>query len=289
MTPSLPGHAAMALFAALISVSFSLGDRAAEAIDPAALAAARFLLAAALIGGLAATRLRREHLAALWRFPVLGGLLGGYFILMFEALRLTDPVSTGAVFTLTPVMSAAFGWLLMRQITKPRAAAAIALGAAGAVWVIFRADVAAILRFDVGAGEVMFLFGCAMHALYAPLGRMLHQGEPMLVYTFLGLCGGFLVTGLYGAPALAATDWGALPWIVWAALLYLAVFATATTFFLVQFATLRLPAGKVMAYGYLVPVFVILWEGLFAAAWPAAPVWAGVAAIVGALLLLLKD
>ncbi|MEM8755069.1 MAG: DMT family transporter [Pseudomonadota bacterium] len=279
----------MALFAALISVSFSLGDRAAEAIDPAALAAARFLLAAALIGGLAATRLRREYLAALWRFPVLGGLLGGYFILMFEALRLTDPVSTGAVFTLTPVMSALFGWLLMRQITKPRAAAAIALGAAGAVWVIFRADVAAILRFDVGAGEVMFLFGCAMHALYAPLGRMLHRGEPMLVYTFLGLCGGFLVTGLYGAPALAATDWGALPWIVWAALLYLAVFATATTFFLVQFATLRLPAGKVMAYGYLVPVFVILWEGLFAAAWPAAPVWAGVAAIVGALLLLLKD
>ena len=42
---------------------------------------------------------------------ILGGLLAGYFILMFEALRLTDPVSTGAVFTLTPIMSAGFGWL----------------------------------------------------------------------------------------------------------------------------------------------------------------------------------
>ncbi|MEO1611696.1 MAG: EamA family transporter, partial [Pseudomonadota bacterium] len=57
----------------------------------------------------------------------------------------------------------------------------------------------------------------------------------------------------------------------------------------VQFATLRLPAGKVMAYGYLVPSFVILWEGLFAASWVAAPVWLGVGATVLALLLLLKD
>ncbi|MEM7525892.1 MAG: EamA family transporter, partial [Pseudomonadota bacterium] len=156
MTSSLPGHAAMLLFAALISVSFSLGDRAAGAIDPAALTAARFFLAALIIGALASTRLRRAHLTRLWRFPVLGGLLGAYFILMFEALRLTDPVSTGAVFTLTPVMSAGFGWLLMRQITTPRAALAIALGAAGAVWVIFRADIAAILRFDTGPGEALF-------------------------------------------------------------------------------------------------------------------------------------
>ena len=44
-----------------------------------------------------------------------------------------------------------------------------------------------------------------------------------------------------------------------------------------------------MAYGYLVPSFVILWEGLYAGTWVAGPVWFGVAATVAALLLLLKD
>ena len=289
MRSALWGHAAMALFAMAISVSFSLGDRAAPHIDPAALTAARFLIAAAILGAIAWPKMRREHLAAPWRYPVLGGLLGLYFILMFEALRLTDPVSTGAVFTLTPIMSAVFGWLLMRQITTPRAALSLALAGAGAVWVIFRADMDAILRFDVGPGEVIFFFGCAAHALYTPMGRFLHRGEPLAVYACLGLAGGFLVTGLWGAPAIAATDWPALPSIAWIAIFYLALMATALTFFLVQFATLRLPSGKVMAYGYLVPSFVILWEGLYAGTWVAGPVWFGVAATVAALLLLLKD
>jgi len=286
---SLAGHGAMLLFAALISVSFSLGSRAAPFIDPAALTAARFALAAAIIGTLAAPKFRRAHFTALWRFPLLGGLLGAYFILMFEALRLTDPVSTGAVFTLTPIMSAGFGWLLMRQVTKRRAALSLVLAGIGAVWVIFRGDVDAILGLDLGPGEAIFFVGCACHALYTPLGRMFHRGEPMLVYTFFGLCGGLMVTGLYGAGPLMETNWLALPFVVWAALLYLAIFATATTFFLVQFATIRLPSGKVMAYGYLVPSFVILWEGLFAGSWVAAPVWLGVAATGAALLLLLRD
>lgn len=285
----LPGHAAMLLFAALISVSFSLGSRAAPFIEPAALSAARFLIAAIVIGAIAAPRMRRAHFRAIWRYPLLGGLLGAYFILMFEALRLTDPVSTGAVFTLTPIMAAGFGWLLLRQVTTGRMALSLALAGAGAVWVIFRADVDAILGLRLGRGEAIFVVGCAFHALYAPLGRLLHRGEPVLVYTFGGLVGGFLATGLYGARPLMETDWSALPPVVWVALFYLALAATALTLFLVLFATLRLPSAKVMAYGYLVPSFVILWEGLFAGAWVAAPVWLGVAATVGALLLLLKD
>ncbi|MEX2518864.1 MAG: DMT family transporter [Paracoccaceae bacterium] len=279
----------MLLFAALVSVSFSLGGRAAPYIDPSALTAARFLLAGVVIGGLAASRMKRAHFRASWRYLALGGLISGYFILMFEALRITDPVSTGAVFTLTPVMSAGFGWLLMRQQVTGRMALSLALASVGAVWVIFRADVDAILGLRLGRGEALFFIGCALHALYTPLGRMLNRGEPLLVYTFGSIVGGLIVTGIYGARPLMETEWSALPPIVWAALFYLALGATAITFFLIQFATLRLPSAKVMAYGYLIPCFVILWEGLFGGSWVAAPVWLGVAATVGALLLLLRD
>jgi drug/metabolite transporter (DMT)-like permease len=52
---------------------------------------------------------------------------------------------------------------------------------------------------------------------------------------------------------------------------------------------MRLPASKVMAYGYLTPSFIILWEGLLGHGWPSASTLAGVAVTVAAMLLLLKD
>ena len=201
------GHGAMLLFAALISMSFTLGDLAAPHIEPSVLTAARFGLAAVIMGVLAGPRIRAAHVEAAWRYLLLGGLLASYFILMFEALRLTDPVSTGAVFTLTPIMSAAFGYLLMRQITGPAAAFALLLAGAGAVWVIFRADVEAMLGMELGLGERIFLIGCACHALYTPMGRKLHRGEPLTVYTFFGICGGLLVAAAYANRSLFDTDW----------------------------------------------------------------------------------
>ncbi|MBY8974791.1 DMT family transporter [Rhodobacteraceae bacterium NNCM2] len=286
---AIQGHAAMLLFAAIISVSFSLGDLAAPHIAPAALTSARFAIAAVIIGIFAAPRMRRAHLAAAWRYVAVGGLLAAYFILMFEALRLTDPVSTGAIFTLTPIMSAAFGYLLMRQITTPLMAVSLLLAGVGAIWVIFRADVEAMLGLRLDRGEQIFLVGCALHALYTPLGRMLNRGEPTIVYSFGGICGGFLVAICWGFRDVVATDWLALPWIAWAAIFYLSIFATAITFSLVQFSTLRLPSAKVMAYGYLVPSFVIVWEGLLGHGWVAPQVWFGVAMTVAALLILLRE
>ena len=285
---ALRGHAAMLLFALLISVSFTLGDLAVPHIDPGALTAARFLLAAAVIGVLAAKQVRIVHFRAAWRYPLMGSLMAGYFILMFEALAITDPVSTGAVFTLTPIMSAIFGFILLRQITTPIMAFSLLLAGLGAIWVIFRGDVDAILGLKIGWGERLFLIGCACHALYTPLVRLTNRQEPVRVYTFGMLIGGLLTSGLYASSAVMATDWLDLPAIAWAGIVYLGVATTAVTALLVQYATLRLPAAKVMAYGYLVPTFVIVEEGLLGHGWVAPIVWLGVAATVAALIILLR-
>ena len=74
---------------------------------------------------------------------------------------------------------------------------------------------------------------------------------------------------------------------VWIALGYLAVFTTGITFALLQFAAMHLPSGKVMAYGYLTPSFVALYEGLSGNGWPTPVVWVGVGLIMCALLILL--
>lgn len=291
LTDSGRGHLAMLAFSALVAGSFSLGALAAPLVDPAALSAVRFLLAGLLVGvaALATTGLPRSAWVAPWRYLVLGALLAAYFVLMFEGLKTAQPVSAAAVFTLTPVMAAGFGWLLLRQRLTGRMALALVIGAAGAIWVIFRADLSALLALEIGPGEVTYFWGCVAHAIYAPMVRKLNRGEPAVVFTFGMMVAGTVLLTLWAWPAIVATDWAALPAIVWITLAYIAVAASAMTFVLLQYATLRLPAAKVMAYTYLVPSWVILWEIALHGAVPQALVLAGVAMTALALWLLLKD
>jgi len=285
------GHLAMLTFSALVAGSFSLGAMTAPLIDPLALSALRFLLAGAIVGAaaFATTGIRRSAAQAPWRYLILGALLAAYFVLMFQGLKTAEPVSTAAVFTLTPALAAGFGWLTLRQRLTRRMALALAIGAVGALWVIFRADPQRLLALQIGTGEVIYFAGCVAHALYAPLVRKFNRGEPAVVFTFGMMIAGWLILTVAGAPAILATDWPALPAIVWITLVYTAVFASAATFVLLQFATLHLPAAKVMAYTYLVPSWVILWEIALGRSAPPALILGGVALSILALLLLLKD
>lgn len=285
------GHLAMLAFSALVAGSFSLGVLAAPHIDPGALSVVRFVLAGVLVGIAAAvtTGIPRTAWAAPWRYLVLGGLLGAYFVLMFEGLKTAPPVSAAAVFTLTPVMAAGFGWLFLRQRLTARMAVALVIGGAGALWVIFRADLQALRALEVGRGEAIYFVGCVAHAAYAPLVRKLNRGEPAVVFTFGMMVAGTVLLALYAWPAMAATDWTALPGIVWVTLVYVAVAASAVTFVLLQYATLRLPSAKVMAYTYLVPSWVALWELVLHGLVQPGLVLVGVAMTVLALGLLLKE
>ncbi len=281
----------MLAFSALVAGSFALGSMAANLIAPAALNALRFAIAAAVIGALAGvtTGLPRRAAKAPWRYLVLGGLFSGYFVLMFYGLQTAAPVSAAAVFTLTPVMAGGFGWLLLRQVTTPRMALALAIGGAGALWVIFRGDPAALLAFHVGRGEELYFLGCIAHAVYTPMVRKLNRGEPPVVFTFGTLLAGTLVMTVFGWHDLRATDWAHLPAIVWITLIYLALFASAASFTLLQTATMVLPSAKVMAYTYLVPSWVILWQIALGHGSPPATVGVGVGMTALALVLLLRD
>lgn len=285
------GHLAMLLFSILIAGSFSFGTRIANLMEPAALMALRFIIAGVVVGSLAAMRtgFKREYFVAPWRYIVLGGLFAIYFSLMFEGLKTASPVSAAAVFTLTPIMSGVFGYFILRQITTPWMALALAIGAIGALWVIFGGDIAALLAFDIGRGEAIFFVGCIAHALYTPLVRRLNRGEPTVVFTFGMIVAAAIILLTLGAPDLVATDWGALPWYFWATLFYLAVCASSMTFFLLQYAAMSLPSAKVMAYTYLTPSWVILWELVLTGSAPPALMLLGVAATGVALVMLLKD
>lgn len=169
----------MLAFSALVAGSFSLGSMAAPHIAPEALNAVRFVIAATILAVLVFSTggMDRSALRAPWRYGVLALFLVAYFVLMFEGLKTGAPVSMAAVFTLTPLVAAGFGWLLLRQVLTARMAVALGIGGVGALWVIFRADFGALLAFGIGRGEVIYFIGCVAHAFYAPLVPRLNRGS----------------------------------------------------------------------------------------------------------------
>jgi len=283
----LRGHLAMILFAVLISASFSLGAMAVPFIEPGAINTVRFIFAILVMAGIILiARGRIVWPEAPWRFLLLGLLMGGYFVLMFVALKTASPVSTAAVFTLIPLMSTGFAFVILGQTTRPIVLLSLLIGGLGAFWVIFRGDIQALTGFDVGRGEMIFFIGCIMHAVYIPLVKRLNRGESVMVFTFWTLAASAFWVTIYGAGDVLQTGWSQLPAIVWITVGYLAVFTTAGTFFLLQFASLRLPASKVLAYSYLTPSIIILLEGMLGHGWIGFGVGIGAVVTIFGLILM---
>lgn len=290
MNDALRGHGAMLLFSILVAGSFSLGALASPFIAPELVTVFRFAIAAVLLGILCAIRgdFKTVWFVAIWRYILLGGVFATYFVLMFAGLKTATPVSAAAVFTLTPILTAFASYILLRQITTKRIAGGLLIGALGALWVIFRADWVAFRIFEVGKGEIIYFWGCIAHAVYIPLVRLLNRGESAVLFSFGTTLGGTLVLLAWSWSAIWTTDYAALPNIVWLTILYVSIFATAVTFVLGQFASLRLPGAKVMAYTYLIPSWVILWEIALGHGVPRGLILGGVLLTIVALVVLLK-
>ena len=283
-------HIAMLVFSILIAGSFSLGSMVANDISPIALTAVRFVLAAFIVGSIAlfSGSIARKELTASWRYFVLGSTFSLYFILMFEGLKTASPVSAVAVFTLIPAMSCWLGFVVLGQMVSGRTLLAVVIGATGSLWVVFRADFLALTMSSVGRGELIYFVGCVAHAFMPILFRGLNRGETPVMVTFGLLVSGALILCLFGAGEIIQTDWKGLPSLVWITIFYVAFFATAVTSVCLQFASMHLPAANVMAYTYLTPTWVLLWEIFLGHDVPPFWIWGGVLLTAVSVIVLLR-
>lgn len=284
-------HAAMLIFAVLVSTSFTVGAAITDTLDPAALTFLRFLLAACafllvlLLQGKWCRPSRGEALAAV--VPAVSVSI--FFISMFEALRLTSALNTGAIFALVPLMTALVAMPLLGERPNLRRWLALLLAAAGAIWVVFGGSLQEILAFRPGAGELVFLAGCIAYSAYSPALRRLDRGTPPLLMSFWITLAGLAALTLYAARTILTTDWLQVSLATYLGVLHLAIMTTAVSFMLIQYASLRLPQAKVMAYTYMVPAFILVTDGVVQNHWPTLSVTAGVAVIAIAMVVLQRD
>ncbi|UMZ13565.1 DMT family transporter [Pseudomonas sp. MPFS] len=256
----------MLLWAALIAASFFAAAQVSRAIDPVLLTALRLLFSALLFVPLLWSRgLSSMTLAALAAHGALGLLLALYFGSLFEALRHTSAVNTGTLYTLVPLLTLLFeGWLLPGD-SRRRRLLPMLTAAAGALLLILKGGAPDQLPSWYAMG--VYGLGCLAMAAYPPLSQRFKagslQGRSPAAMTFWNMLFGSLFLfvaclasgGWRSASLLTGND------LLW--LLYLAMFATLATFWLLHRAIGVIAPSTVISYVYLSTLFLTLFHWLW--------------------------
>ena len=283
------GHMAMLMFSLLVSGSFVLGSIIANLISPDLVTFLRFLIAFIAIAILILYKSKFCFLKylSIGRSLILGALISIYFITMFEGLKTASSTSMAVVFTLTPLLAGFFDLIFSNRVMSKKVWITVVVAAIGALWIIFDGNIQNFINFKVGYGEKLFFIGCICHALYAALIPKFNNGEPAIIQTFGTLISGIIILGLFSNKEIINHSWIDFPVIVLLTILYLAIFATAASFFLIQYSAVRLSSIKVMAYTYAVPIWVVLLQIIFLQQLPNTITFVGAFVILVSLLILL--
>lgn len=284
-------HGCMLISATLVATSFIVGKAITPFLDPIVLTLIRFSVAALLFAPYVRHRYGPflPNLSAIVRYSLISGTLVGFFWLMFLSLRITTPLNTAAIFTTVPGISGIYSWFLLRERLGLHRALALLLAMTGALWVIFEGDLQRLQSLDLNHGDLLFFGGCLLMALYMPLVKLLHRGEPMAVMTLWILITGCAWLLLFAAAKLPGIPWAAVPEIVWLGIAYLAFFTTIVTFFISQWATLHLGPTRVMAYSYLYPPQIVLIEWFLYRDLPSLNILFGALIILPAMIIVQRE
>ena len=274
----------------LVSTSFVVGEIVATQIDPAILTLVRFVLAALILGTVLFVRSELSFSKSLfWRSSVISGCLVIFFWSMFLALRYTTALHTSVIFALTPLFSAIYALVLLRDKFSVTRFLVLVYGGVGALWVIFRGEWSLATSLSWNRGDLIFLGGCAAMGLYAPLIKLVQRRESTQLMTFWILVTGSIWLLLFSAPTLMSFQWGLVPLSCWGWIVYLATFCTVITFYLVQLSVPRLGPVQVTAYGYLYPALVLIIDLIRGSGLPDTSILPGVVIVVSAMFFLARE
>lgn len=275
----------------LISTSFPVGAAITNDLDSLVLTFFRFAMAALLFAPIVAWRygLRLPAPRDFARYGILSACLVAFFWGMFTALQYTSALNTATIFAMTPVITALVSAVLLKERLGATALIALPIGMSGAIWVIFRGDLNALLTLDLGVGDGIFFAATLVMGFYGPLVKYLHRGEPMAQMTFWTLVSGALWLFILAAPRFSSVSWHDVPNTVYIGIAYLAVFTTLITFFVLQWCTRVISPTKIISYTYLNPILVVIIAIIFGGHLPTLATYPGFILIVTAIYVLQRD
>ncbi len=273
-----------ALLVALATIfwgaNFNLSKPVVAEMDPLAAAAVRFLVAAAVMGVIAAWRGEatpwRRHLPA---YALLGAVgIGGFNLLFFLGMQTTSAVNGALIMALNPLLTSLLAHFALGEHLTRRQWLALPVGVAGVTVVLLGGGV----QLHLAPGDGLMLGACLAWAAYNVLTRRwMPSGVPGLASTTgIMTCGAVLLT----LAALVGRARFQLPSLhAGSALLGMILGGTVISYIFWNAGIARFGAARTAVFMNLVPVASML-IATASGAVPSSAQWLGGAAVVGAVI-----
>ena len=256
-------HLGMLLWALIVGSSFPAVGLMSEGLPPLLLTALRFAIAAlALLPLVWRAPESLPSVKGLALYAVMGLCLAGFFGAMFWAAHRTTALSMAALYVTVPLLAYGLGRGLGVEPLAFRLLLVLLLGAAGALGLAWAQSGGQLHAMQFGFAELIYFLGCISSALYPVLSKWGMKHDLLSARaesrTFWSLLIGGALIGLLGLVLETPGTLGRLTLGDTMVLLYLAIFSSGVTFWLMQRATAVLSPGAVTGYSYLAPFVSML-------------------------------
>lgn len=283
-------HFLLLIYTLIVSLSFHIGHAITNDIHPVLLTFVRFALGASIFSVFVFSRydVKRPSASDLFRYTLISMSLVCYFFAMFYALRYTSAVNAGLIMVSVPVFTTVFGMIMLKQFPGTYKIMILTMTMLGSVWVIADGNIDRLIGLRLNIGDLIFLGGCVSMGLYPVLSKLFSKGEPTPVLTFWTLATGAVVLAFAANSKIYQMDWSGAPLRLYLGLIFIVLLSTIVTFFIIQYASNRIPVSQVTAYIYLTPVFVLIEDIVITGEFPVWTVWPGVIAVAAGTFLFMR-
>jgi len=234
-------------------------------IRPFTLALLRFCIASAILLSLLGFARRAIELrkGLPWGRLGLMGLIGVtvFFPLQNLGLVYTSASEASLILGSIPILTAGLSALFLKErLTLSRAIGVLVSGAGVAL---------VVLESGGGAGRgsllgnFLILAAALAWSLYTIIGRGVSQQMPHIVVSAFSTLAGTVALVPFAAYECWRYGFGPISSQTWLAVLFLGIVASASTFFLYNYALTRLEAGEAGVYVNLAPIVTVVGGALF--------------------------
>jgi drug/metabolite transporter (DMT)-like permease len=154
-----------------------------------------------------------------------------YNILLFLGLHMAPAIDFSIIVPVfSPIITVAVSIILGWESVSPSRIAGLLLGLSGGVIVFLDASIMPGDGHRRLIGDLVYLLAAGAFALYTLIGKIaLREIEPIQATAYATLFGAVFLM-VPAIPSFGGVNWPAIPWRIWADLLYLAVGPTAVAY-----------------------------------------------------------
>ena len=221
---------------------------------------ASFILIIALFVSKEGFSLARSDILKIFFLGIIGNT--AFQLLFIHGLNWTTASKTSVIMAMTPVFVAVLSTLLKQERIHWAGWLGIVISFIGFYFVITKQVGTLHFSWEELRGDLMILTGNFFWAIYTVFSKPFLEKISPLKWTSITLAVGSVFYLPFAASDIVRIQWSEVSFQAWAALIYSALFAIAICYVIWYASVKRVGNSKTAIYGYLSPIFTIIFAYL---------------------------